>query len=150
MYNNSIKLFEEAIKFIPGGVNSPARAFKAVKHTPVFIKKGKGSKIYDEDGNIYLDYISSWGPLILGHNHKKVLDAVKKSIKNGSSFGLPTKKEVDLAKLITQCMPSIEKVRLTTSGTEAAMSAIRLARAYTKRNKLIKFEGCYHGHFDPM
>ncbi len=150
MYNNSIKLFEDAIKFIPGGVNSPARAFKSVKHTPVFIKKGKGSKIYDEDGNIYLDYISSWGPLILGHNHKKVLDAVKKSIKNGSSFGLPTKREVELARLITQCMPSIEKIRLTTSGTEAAMSAIRLARAYTKRNKVVKFEGCYHGHSDPM
>lgn len=150
MYNNSIKLFEEAKKSIPGGVNSPARAFKAVKHVPVFIKKSKGSKVYDEDGNIYLDYISSWGPMILGHNHKKVLDAVKKSIKNGSSFGLPTKKEVDLARLITQCMPSIEKVRLTTSGTEAAMSAIRLARAFTKRNKVIKFEGCYHGHSDPV
>jgi glutamate-1-semialdehyde 2,1-aminomutase len=150
MYSNSQKLFDEAIKFIPGGVNSPARAFKAVKHTPVFIKKGKGSRVYDEDGNIYIDYISSWGPLILGHNHKKVFNEVKKSIKYGSSFGLPTKKEIELAKIITQSMPSIEKVRLTTSGTEAAMSAIRLARAYTKRNKVIKFEGCYHGHSDPM
>ncbi len=150
VYKNSKELFKDAIKFIPGGVNSPARAFGSVKHTPIFIKKGKGSKVYDEDGNVFLDYICSWGPLILGHNHKKVLNAVKKSIKNGSSFGLPTKKEVELAELIIACIPSIEKVRLTTSGTEAAMAAVRLSRAYTKKNKIIKFEGCYHGHSDSM
>jgi glutamate-1-semialdehyde 2,1-aminomutase len=149
-YNNSKEIYNQAIKIIPGGVNSPVRAFKSVGSTPIFIKKANGSKIFDEDGNEYIDYISSWGPLILGHNNPVVLKAVKEVISNGSSYGLPTKLEVELAKLIIECIPSIEKIRLTTSGTEAAMAAIRLSRAYTGRKKIIKFEGCYHGHSDAL
>lgn len=150
-FDNSKKLYDKAIKLIPGGVNSPVRAFKSVnREAPIFVKKGQGSKIWDEDGNEYIDYICSWGPLILGHNHPKVFEAVNEIIANGSSYGLPTKYEVELAELIVETVPSIEKVRLTTSGTEATMSAVRLARAYTGRNKILKFEGCYHGHSDAL
>lgn len=150
-FENSKKLYDKAIKLIPGGVNSPVRAFKSVnREAPIFVKKGQGSKIWDEDGNEYIDYICSWGPLILGHNHPKVFEALNEIIANGSSYGLPTKYEVELAELIVETVPSIEKVRLTTSGTEATMSAVRLARAYTGRNKILKFEGCYHGHSDAL
>ena len=151
IFKNSIDLYKKAVELIPGGVNSPVRAFKSVnREAPIFVKKGKGAKIWDEDDNEYIDYICSWGPLILGHNHPKVIEEVKKIIENGSSYGLPTKYEVDLAELIVNIVPSIEKVRLTTSGTEATMSAVRLARAYTQRNKILKFEGCYHGHSDAL
>ena len=151
IFKNSIDLYKKAVELIPGGVNSPVRAFKSVnRETPIFVKKGQGAKIWDEDNNEYIDYICSWGPLILGHNHPKVIEEVKKIIENGSSYGLPTKYEVDLAELIVNIVPSIEKVRLTTSGTEATMSAVRLARAYTQRNKILKFEGCYHGHSDAL
>ncbi|WP_022819774.1 glutamate-1-semialdehyde 2,1-aminomutase [Fusobacterium russii] len=150
-FENSKKLYKKALELIPGGVNSPVRAFKSVnREAPIFVKKGEGSKIWDEDENEYIDYICSWGPLILGHNHPKVLEAVNEIIANGSSYGLPTRYEVDLAELIIETVPSIEKIRLTTSGTEATMSAVRLARAYTKRNKIVKFEGCYHGHSDAL
>ena len=151
VFKNSIDLYKKAVELIPGGVNSPVRAFKSVnREAPIFVKKGQGAKIWDEDNNEYIDYICSWGPLILGHNHPKVIEEVKKIIENGSSYGLPTKYEVDLAELIVNIVPSIEKVRLTTSGTEATMSAVRLARAYTQRNKILKFEGCYHGHSDAL
>ena len=151
IFKNSIDLYKKAVELIPGGVNSPVRAFKSVnREVPIFVKKGQGAKIWDEDNNEYIDYICSWGPLILGHNHPKVIEEVKKIIENGSSYGLPTKYEVDLAELIVNIVPSIEKVRLTTSGTEATMSAVRLARAYTQRNKILKFEGCYHGHSDAL
>lgn len=144
-------IFKKAQKYIPGGVNSPVRAFKSVhREAPIFACKGEGAKIWDEDGNEYIDYICSWGPLILGHNHPKIIEGVREAIELGSSFGLPTKREVELAELIAKCCPSIEMVRLTTSGTEATMSAVRLARAYTNRNKIAKFEGCYHGHSDAL
>ena len=144
-------LYERSKKSIPGGVNSPVRAFKSVDmEYPKIIKKAKGSKLYDEDNNEFIDCIGSWGPMILGHNHEKVVEAVKKEIENGTSFGLPTKKEVELAELIKECFPSIDKVRLTTSGTEAGMAAVRLARAFTGKNKILKFEGCYHGHSDSL
>lgn len=147
----STEIFKKAEKYIPGGVNSPVRAFKSVnREAPIFACKGKGARIWDEDGNEYIDYICSWGPLILGHNPDFVIEGVREAIEMGSSFGLPTKMEVELAELITKCCPSIEKVRLTTSGTEATMSAVRLARAYTGRNKILKFEGCYHGHSDSL
>ncbi|OHD13879.1 MAG: glutamate-1-semialdehyde-2,1-aminomutase [Spirochaetes bacterium GWD1_27_9] len=149
-YDKSIELYKKAVNLIPGGVNSPVRAFKSVGQTPIFVKRSAGSKVYDEDDNEYIDYICSWGPLILGHNYPSVIEEVRKAIELGSSYGLPTKKEVELAKLICECIPSIEKVRLTTSGTEAAMAAVRLARAYTKKNKIVKFEGCYHGHSDSL
>ena len=150
-FTNSVKLYKKAVDLIPGGVNSPVRAFKSVnREAPIFVKKGEGCRIWDEDDNEYIDYICSWGPLILGHNHPKVIEEVKKIIENGSSYGLPTKYEVDLAELIVDIVPSIEKVRLTTTGTEATMSAVRLARAYTQRNKILKFEGCYHGHSDAL
>ena len=151
VFKNSIDLYKKAVELIPGGVNNPVRAFKSVnREAPIFVKKGHGAKIWDEDNNEYIDYICSWGPLILGHNHPKVIEEVKKIIENGSSYGLPTKYEVDLAELIVEIVPSVEKVRLTTSGTEATMSAVRLARAYTQRNKILKFEGCYHGHSDAL
>lgn len=150
-YKNSKEIYDKAVKFIPGGVNSPVRAFKSVhREAPIFVKKAKGSKLWDEDGNEYIDYICSWGPMILGHNFKNVIEGVREEIENGSSYGLPTKLEVELAELITKCCPSMDKVRLTTSGTEATMSAVRLARAYTGRNKILKFEGCYHGHSDAL
>ena len=148
---NSRKIYEKAKESIPGGVNSPVRAFQSVdKEYPIFIKSGNGSKLYDEDGNQYVDMIGSWGPMILGHNYPKVLEVVKKELENGTSFGLPTKKEVELAELVKSCFPSIEKLRLTTSGTEAAMASVRVARAFTGKNKIIKFEGCYHGHSDSL
>ena len=148
---NSKQLFEEAKKAIPGGVNSPVRAFGSVKKDyPIFIERAKGSKIYDEDSNEYIDCIGSWGPMILGHNYPEVLECIKKEVEKGTSFGLPTKKEVELAELVKDCFPSIEKLRLTTSGTEAAMAAVRVARAYTGKNKILKFEGCYHGHSDSL
>lgn len=142
--------FEQAKKVIPGGVNSPVRAYVAVGGSPVFIDRAKGAYIYDVDGNKYIDYVLSWGPMILGHADSAVMKEVAKTFKNGTSFGAPTKKEIELAKLITEIYPSIEKVRLVSSGTEAAMSAIRLARGYTGKDKIIKFEGCYHGHFDSL
>ncbi|MCK5780868.1 MAG: glutamate-1-semialdehyde 2,1-aminomutase [Psychrilyobacter sp.] len=150
-YKNSKRIFEEAQISIPGGVNSPVRAFKSVeKEFPIFIKSANKAKLIDEDDNTYIDYIQSWGPMILGHNDDRVVKAVRESLIDGCSFGLPTKKEVELAELIISMVPSIEKVRLTTSGTEATMAAIRLARAYTTRNKILKFEGCYHGHSDSL
>lgn len=147
---NSKKYFAEALKVIPGGVNSPVRAFGAVGGEPIFIERGKGAYIWDVDGNKYIDYVLSWGPMILGHADNGVLKQVAKTLKNGTSFGAPTKKETDLARLISEIYPSIEKVRLVSSGTEAAMSAIRLARGFTGKDKIIKFEGCYHGHFDSL
>ena len=148
--NRSKKLFEEARRYLPGGVDSPVRAFKAVGGTPLFIKQGKGSRLYDVDGNEFIDYVGSWGPLILGHAHPRVVKAIKKVVENGSSFGAPTQLENKLARLICQAMPSIGMVRFVNSGTEAAMSAIRLARAFTGKNKLLKFAGCYHGHSDGL
>jgi glutamate-1-semialdehyde 2,1-aminomutase len=142
----SRKLFEEAKKHIPGGVNSPVRAFRSVGGEPLFIKKAKGSKIYDADGKPYLDYVLSWGPMILGHAHPRVTAALKKAIVNGTSFGAPTELEITLAKMVKKAFPSIELVRMVSSGTEATMSAIRVARGYTRRDKIVKFEGGYHGH----
>ncbi|MGB9852899.1 MAG: glutamate-1-semialdehyde 2,1-aminomutase [Candidatus Kapaibacteriota bacterium] len=144
----SEKLFNEAKKYIPGGVNSPVRAFKAVGGNPLFIKRGLGSRILDVDGNEYIDFCSSWGPHLFGHLPKFVKTALQEQIENGTSFGAPTIQEVRLAQLICEMVPSIEMVRLVNSGTEATMSAVRLARAFTKREKIIKFAGCYHGHFD--
>ncbi len=144
------KLFQEAIKVIPGGVNSPVRAFKAVGAKPIFIEKAKGQYLYDADGNKYIDYCLSWGPMILGHARKQVLDEVKKVMDKGTSFGIPTKLETQLAELIVRAIASVEKVRLVSSGTEAVMTAIRLARGYTGREKIIKFIGCYHGHVDHL
>jgi glutamate-1-semialdehyde 2,1-aminomutase len=148
--NQSKKLFEEAQRYLPGGVDSPVRAFKAVGGTPLFIKRGQGSRLYDEDGNEFIDYVGSWGPLILGHAHPRVVKAIKKAVEHGSSFGAPTQLETTLAKLICRAMPSIEMVRFVNSGTEATMSAIRLARAFTGRSKVVKFAGCYHGHSDGL
>ncbi|MGE5350885.1 MAG: aminotransferase class III-fold pyridoxal phosphate-dependent enzyme, partial [Acidobacteriota bacterium] len=144
----SEKLFEEAKKYIPGGVNSPVRAFKSVGGSPLFINKGYGSKIEDVDGNEYVEYIGSWGPHLFGHNPDFIKNALLKAIENGTSFGAPTELEVDMAKLITELVPSVEMVRMVNSGTEATMSAVRAARGFTKREKFIKFEGCYHGHAD--
>lgn len=146
--NRSEKLFEQAKSFIPGGVNSPVRAFKSVGGTPVFMKSGQGSKIYDVDENEYIDYIGSWGPHLFGHNPNFIIEALKKAIDNGTSFGAPTEIEVKMAQLITELVPSVEMVRMVNSGTEATMSAIRAARGYTGKEKIIKFEGCYHGHGD--
>ncbi len=144
----SHKLFEEAKRYIPGGVNSPVRAFKSVGGEPFFVDRGFGSRIYDVDGNEYIDYVCSWGPLILGHAHPEVIGFIKEVAEKGTSFGIPNVLEVELAKAVVEAVPSIEKVRFVNSGTEATMSAIRLARGYTKRNKVVKFEGCYHGHVD--
>lgn len=144
----SLKLFEEAKRYIPGGVNSPVRAFGAVSGTPLFIDRAKGSKIYSVDGKSYIDYVMSWGVLILGHSNPIVIRKVKEAVEGGTSYGAPTKEEIELAKKIRALYPSMELVRLVNSGTEAAMSAIRVARGYTRRNKVIKFEGCYHGHAD--
>ncbi len=146
----SQELFAEAQKYIPGGVNSPVRAFKSVGLNPLFIAKAKGSKIYDVDGNEYIDYVASWGPMILGHASDEINAAVKAALENGTSYGAPTELEVEMAKLVVEAMPSVEKVRMVSSGTEAVMSAIRLARGYTGRSKFIKFEGCYHGHSDAL
>lgn len=144
----SDQLFEQATKFIPGGVNSPVRAFKSVKRTPLFIKRAEGSKMYDVDGNVYIDFVNSWGPLLLGHSFPVVKEVVLKTIGDGTSYGAPTKKEIELAELIVSMVPSVDMVRLVNSGTEATMTAIRLARAFSGRDKIIKIEGCYHGHGD--
>jgi glutamate-1-semialdehyde 2,1-aminomutase len=144
----SKQLFERAKQFIPGGVNSPVRAFKSVGGDPLFIKRGDGSKFYDVDGNEYIDYIGSWGPHLFGHNPPFIKEALLKAFENGTSFGAPTELEVKMAQLITELVPSVEMVRMVNSGTEATMSAVRAARGYTGRDKFIKFEGCYHGHAD--
>jgi glutamate-1-semialdehyde 2,1-aminomutase len=149
-YEKSKQAYAEAVKLLPGGVNSPVRAFKSVKMDPIFMARGKGSKIYDIDGNEYIDYVLSWGPLILGHANDRVVEALKKVAENGTSFGAPTLIENELAKLVIERVPSIEIVRMVNSGTEATMSALRLARGYTGRNKILKFEGCYHGHGDSL
>ncbi len=146
----SEELFEKANRIIPGGVNSPVRAFKAVGLRPPFIKRAAGSKVFDEDGNEYIDYVGSWGPMILGHAHPEVIEEIKRTAGEGTSFGAPTEKEVELAELICRAVPSVEMVRMVSSGTEAVMSAIRLARGYTGRDKVLKFEGCYHGHSDGL
>ena len=146
----SEELFAKAQKYIPGGVNSPVRSFRAVGGTPPFIARGSGSHIWDADGNEYIDYLGSWGPLALGHAHPAVVDALIKAAEGGTSFGAPVAQEVDLARLICASMPSIDMIRLVNSGTEACMSAIRLARAHTGRDKIIKFAGCYHGHADGL
>ena len=148
--SRSAALFQRAKECIPGGVNSPVRAFKGVGGDPVFIARGQGAYLWDEDGNKYIDYVGSWGPMILGHAHPKVLQAVKEASERGLSFGAPTRVEVEMAELVCRLVPSIEKVRLVSSGTEATMSAIRLARGFTGRDKILKFEGCYHGHADSL
>lgn len=149
-YEKSIAAFKEAKTLMPGGVNSPVRAFKSVHMDPIFMERGKGSKIYDIDGNEYIDYVLSWGPLILGHANDKVVEEIKKVAEMGTSFGAPTVVENELAKLVKERVPSIEIIRMVSSGTEATMSALRLARGYTGRNKILKFEGCYHGHGDSL
>jgi glutamate-1-semialdehyde 2,1-aminomutase len=149
-YEKSKAAFLEAKQLMPGGVNSPVRAFKSVKMDPIFMERGKGSKIYDIDGNEYIDYVLSWGPLIHGHANDRVVEAIKKVTESGTSFGAPTISENELAKLVIERVPSIEIVRMVSSGTEATMSALRLARGYTGRNKILKFEGCYHGHGDSL
>ncbi|VXB88551.1 glutamate-1-semialdehyde 2,1-aminomutase [Bacillus sp. 349Y] len=149
-YEKSKQAFQEALTLMPGGVNSPVRAFKSVDMDPIFMERGKGSKIYDIDGNDYIDYVLSWGPLILGHANDRVVGAIKKVAENGTSFGAPTEIENELANLVIERVPSIEVVRMVSSGTEATMSALRLARGYTGRNKILKFEGCYHGHGDSL
>lgn len=148
--NKSQEMFQRAQMFIPGGVNSPVRAFKSVGGTPVFFKKASGSILTDVDDKEYIDFIGSWGPMILGHTHQPVTDALVQATANSTSFGAPTEIETNIAELICSMMPSVDKVRMVNSGTEACMSAIRLARAYTDRDKFIKFEGCYHGHADPF
>ena len=148
--SKSEEFFKKAKNILPGGVNSPVRAFGAVKKTPFFVEKAQGAYIYDADGNEYIDYVCSWGPLILGHAHPKVVEAVKKVCENGLTFGAPTEKELILAELIKKCVPSMEMIRLVSSGTEAVMSAVRVARGFTNRDKIIKFIGCYHGHSDGL
>ncbi|MEM1259665.1 MAG: glutamate-1-semialdehyde 2,1-aminomutase [Bacteroidota bacterium] len=147
-YQRSSALFAEAKKYIPGGVNSPVRAFKAVGGEPIFVKEAKGAYLYDEDDHQYIDYISSWGPLLFGHAHEPVLQAVIEKAQKGTSFGIPTEIETELAKLAVSMVPNIDKIRFVNSGTEACMSAVRLARGYTGKDKIIKFAGCYHGHSD--
>jgi glutamate-1-semialdehyde 2,1-aminomutase len=147
---NNEELFLQASKHIPGGVNSPVRAFKSVGGAPVFFKRGSGARLWDEEGREYIDYVGSWGPMILGHSHPAVIEAVKKQLEAGLGYGAPTVLETQMADLVCQLMPSIQKVRMVSSGTEATMSAIRLARGATGRDKIIKFEGCYHGHSDSL
>ncbi|MBS2969905.1 glutamate-1-semialdehyde 2,1-aminomutase [Metabacillus sp. KIGAM252] len=149
-FEKSKQAFKEAQGLMPGGVNSPVRAFKSVNLDPIFMERGKGSRIYDIDGNEYIDYVLSWGPLIHGHANDQVVESLKKVVESGTSFGAPTLVENELAKLVKERVPSIEIVRMVSSGTEATMSALRLARGYTGRNKIIKFEGCYHGHGDSL
>ncbi|MEO7660288.1 MAG: glutamate-1-semialdehyde 2,1-aminomutase, partial [Pyrinomonadaceae bacterium] len=144
----SEQLFSEARRHMPGGVNSPVRAFKSVGRDPLYINRAKGSKIYDVDGNEFVDFIGSWGPMILGHAHERVIDAIKRTADDGTSFGASSEGEIELAKLVKKFVPSIEIIRMVNSGTEATMSAMRLARGFTNREKIIKFEGCYHGHGD--
>lgn len=146
----SKSLYEESLNYIPGGVNSPVRAFKAVASTPVFIHRASGSRIYDVEGREYIDYVSSWGPMILGHSHPEIVAAIQAAAERGTSYGAPTELEVEMAKMIVEALPSMDMVRMVSSGTEATMSAIRLARGFTGREKIIKFEGCYHGHADSL
>ena len=146
----SIALFNQAKSLMPGGVNSPVRAFKNIDGNPIFFEKAQGAYLYDADGNKYIDYIGSWGPMIMGHSHPDVVNAIKRQVDLGTSYGAPTSLESDVASLIIKNVPSIEKIRMVNSGTEATMSAIRLARGYTNRNKIIKFDGCYHGHVDSL
>jgi glutamate-1-semialdehyde 2,1-aminomutase len=148
MYEASRKLFERAQQSIPGGVNSPVRAFKGVGGTPLFIQKAKGAYLYDADGNQYIDYIASWGPMILGHAYEPVVEAIRERALLSTSYGAPTELEIEMAELIKSMSPNVDLIRMVSSGTEACMSALRLARGYTGRNKFIKFEGCYHGHAD--
>jgi len=148
--NRSEALLSRALKVIPGGVNSPVRAFRAVGGTPPFLVRGEGSRIYDADGNEYIDYVCSWGPLLLGHRHPVIIEALREALERGTSFGAPTEWEVELAEEIRDAFPSMEMVRLVNSGTEATMSALRLARGYTRRTLVVKFEGCYHGHVDSL
>jgi glutamate-1-semialdehyde 2,1-aminomutase len=150
IHKKSRELFKKAKYLIPGGVSSPVRAFKAVGGSPIFIKSAKGSKIYDVDGNEYIDYVLSWGPLILGHAHPKVTKALQKAVEKGTSYGAPTSLEIELARMILKAYPSMDIVRMVNSGTEATMSAIRIARGFTGRDKVVKFEGCYHGHADGL
>ena len=150
MTDNNKNLFKKSQQFIPGGVNSPVRAFSAVGGTPIFFKKGLGSRLWDENNKEYIDYINSWGPMILGHAHPEILSVVEEASKESLSFGAPTSKELEIAELIVKLVPSIEQVRLVSSGTEATMSAIRVSRGYTEKDKILKFEGCYHGHADPL
>ncbi|MFN3327001.1 MAG: glutamate-1-semialdehyde 2,1-aminomutase [Bryobacteraceae bacterium] len=149
-YSQSERLFKRAQKSIPGGVNSPVRAFRGVGGTPPFIARGEGSRIYDADGNEYIDYVGSWGPLLLGHRHPVIIEALREVLEIGTSFGAPTEREIELAERIREAVPSMEMVRLVNSGTEATMSALRLARGFTGRDITIKFEGCYHGHVDSL
>ena len=149
-HSQSEKFFAEALKYIPGGVNSPVRAFRAVGGQPFFVNKANGARVLDVDGNEYIDYVCTWGPAILGHAHPKIISAVKNAAEHGTSFGIPNPYEVAMAKLICSLVPSVQKVRMTNSGTEACMSAIRLARGFTTRDKIIKFDGCYHGHADSL
>lgn len=148
--NRNQQLFELSQKLIPGGVNSPVRAFRSVGGTPIFFKRGQGAYLWDEDGKKYIDYVGSWGPMILGHAHPVVVEAVREAAGNSLSFGAPTTGELEMAELLTKLVPSMEQVRLVSSGTEATMSAIRLARGFTGRSKIVKFEGCYHGHADAL
>jgi len=149
-HTQSEKLFAEALNYIPGGVNSPVRAFRAVGGQPFFVNRAKGARVWDVDANEYIDYVCTWGPAILGHAPAKIISAVKNAAEHGTSFGIPNPCEVRMAKLICSLVPSVQKVRMTNSGTEACMSAIRLARGFTKRDKIIKFDGCYHGHADSL
>ena len=148
--NKSIELYKEAKLHMPGGVNSPVRAFKNINGNPIFFKKAKGPYLIDADNNKYIDYIGSWGPMILGHSNPKIIKAVSRQLELGTSYGAPTSIESDTAKLIKKCFPSIQKIRMVNSGTEATMSAVRLARGYTNKTKIIKFDGCYHGHVDSL
>jgi glutamate-1-semialdehyde 2,1-aminomutase len=148
--SRSKEAFAEALSYIPGGVNSPVRAFKSVGLTPFYVERGEGSRIYDIDGNCYIDYVGSWGPLILGHAHPAIIDIIQQTAAKGTSFGAPTQLETEMAKLVCERIPSIEMVRMVNSGTEATMSALRLARGFTGRSKIVKFEGCYHGHADSL
>ncbi|MFQ5989167.1 MAG: glutamate-1-semialdehyde 2,1-aminomutase [Candidatus Methylomirabilales bacterium] len=150
MGTRSSDLFDEAQRYLPGGVNSPVRAFRAVGGQPFFVERGEGSRVYDVDGKVYIDYVCSWGPLILGHAHPHVVEAVRRAVERGTSYGAPTELEVTLARMVTEALPSVEMVRFVSSGTEAVMSALRVARAYTKRDKVVKFAGCYHGHADSL
>ena len=150
MKRKSANLFQEAQRYLPGGVNSPVRAFRAVGGCPFFIERGEGARIFDVDGKVYIDYVGSWGPLILGHAHPQVVRALQKAVERGTSYGAPTELEVTLARGVTEALPSVEMVRFVSSGTEAVMSALRVARAYTKRDKIVKFAGCYHGHVDSL
>ena len=148
--DKSIALFKEAKTLMPGGVNSPVRAFKNINGNPIFFERASGAYLYDADGNEYIDYIGSWGPMIMGHSHPDIVSAIKNQVELGTSYGAPTSLESDVARLIRKCIPSIEKIRMVNSGTEATMTTIRLARGFTGRNKIIKFDGCYHGHVDSL